>query len=94
MMGDKIMVPLTLVYLGENYRVQVVPARYQSLMTLISDLLAIPGFGLCCGMGSCGTCLVEIADSRTALKRPVLACGIQVNDGLSNAYVFIPDRVY
>jgi hypothetical protein len=87
-------IPLTLIYLGETYRLQTYPGQFHSLMTLISDHLAIPGFGLCCGMGSCGTCLAELAESQASLKRPVLACGIQVNDELSNACVFIPDNVY
>lgn len=88
-------IQLTLIYLGDDYRLQTYPGQFHSLMTLISDHLAIPGFGLCCGMGSCGTCLVELAESSHAsLKRPVLACGIQVNDELSNTCVFIPDSVY
>ncbi|WP_394772050.1 hypothetical protein [Mucilaginibacter sp.] len=90
----KTTIPLTLTYLEENHRLQTYPAQYHSLMTLISDHLAVPGFGLCCGMGSCGTCLVEMAESPTALKKPVLACRIQINDELSNAYVFIPDKIY
>jgi aerobic-type carbon monoxide dehydrogenase small subunit (CoxS/CutS family) len=90
----RVTIQLTLIYLGENYRLQTYPGQFHSLMTLISDHLAIPGFGLCCGMGSCGTCLVELAESQTSLKKPVLACGIQVNDELSNTYVFVPDSVY
>lgn len=91
---EKKTIQLTLVYLDESYRVQTDPNQYYSLMTLISDQLAVPGFGLCCGMGSCGTCLVQLAESNSSLKRPVLACGIHVNDELSNMYVFIPDKVY
>ncbi|WP_184547907.1 2Fe-2S iron-sulfur cluster-binding protein [Mucilaginibacter sp. FT3.2] len=94
MMGAKITIQLTLAYLGENYRVQIDPAQYHSLMTLISDHLAVPGFGLCCGMGSCATCLVEIAEAKTSFKRPALACGLQINDELSNTFVFIPDKIY
>lgn len=93
-MEKRTTIQLTLVYLGENYRLQTHTIQYHSLMTLISDHLAIPGFGLCCGMGSCGTCLVELAESCTSLKRSVLACDIQVNDELSNTYIFIPDKVY
>ena len=93
-MPDKKTIGLTLVYLGENHRIQTDATQYHSLMTLISDHLAIPGFGLCCGMGSCGTCLVQLAGSLSSSKRPVLACGIQINDELSNSYVFIPDKVY
>ena len=87
-------IQLTLVYLGESHKIQTDTKSYHSLMTLISDHLAIPGFGLCCGMGSCGTCLVELANSFAALKRPILACGIQIDDALSNTCIFIPDKVY
>ncbi|QHS56606.1 2Fe-2S iron-sulfur cluster binding domain-containing protein [Mucilaginibacter sp. 14171R-50] len=63
-------------------------------MTLIADQLAIPGFGLCCGMGSCGTCMVQVADSFSMAKRPVLACGTPVDGTLSNVCIFIPDKIY
>jgi ferredoxin len=94
MTTEKKTIQLTLIYLGESHRIQTNTLQYHSLMTLISDHLAIPGFGLCSGMGSCGTCLVQMAESQFSLKRPVLACGIQVNDSLSNACIFIPDTVY
>lgn len=94
MMTDKNTILLTLHHLGESYQIQTKPGQYHSLMTLISDNLAIPGFGLCCGMGSCGTCLVQISNQYTSAKRNVLACGIQVNDDLSNCHIFIPDKVY
>lgn len=51
-------ISLTIIYKGEKYPVQTYPNEYNSLMSLISVHLAIPGFGLCCGMGSCCTCLV------------------------------------
>lgn len=85
---------LTLHYLGEEHRVQTNRTRHHSLMTLIVDELAIPGFGLCCGMGSCGTCLVQIAHQQSQVKRPVLACSMMINDDLANVDVFVPDRVY
>lgn len=93
-MAQEKTIQLTLVYLGQSHAVQTDTKTYYSLMTLISDHLAIPGFGLCCGMGSCGTCVVELASSFAALKRPVLACSVQIDDALSNSYVFVPDKVY
>ncbi|WP_121811676.1 2Fe-2S iron-sulfur cluster-binding protein [Mucilaginibacter kameinonensis] len=85
---------LTLHYLDENQMVQVAPGQYHSLMSLIADQLAIPGFGLCCGMGSCGTCVVQITSAGSNIKRSVLACGILVNDELANKIVLIPDKIY
>lgn len=57
------------------------PYRYFSLMSLICNYLVISGFGLCCGMGSCGSCLVEIDGYRT------LSCAIAVNDDLVGAKI-------
>ncbi|PRY55545.1 2Fe-2S iron-sulfur cluster protein [Arcticibacter pallidicorallinus] len=81
----------TLHYASEAYSIQVMPNEYYSLMTLIADKLAIPGFGLCCGMGSCGTCLVQIAHAQSKAKANVLACDIRVDDSLANAVIIIPD---
>ncbi len=85
---------LTLYHLGESQMIQIAPGRYHSLMSLIADQLAIPGFGLCCGMGSCGTCVVQITSAGSNIKRSVLACGILVNDELANMIVLIPDKIY
>ena len=87
-------IQLTLHHLDETYRVQTSRGRYHSLMSLIADHLAIPGFGLCCGMGSCGTCLVKITSKHSFISSNVLACSILVNDDLSNTAIFIPDKVY
>ena len=84
----------TLHYAGATYPIKAMPNEYYSLMTLISDKLAIPGFGLCCGMGSCGTCLVQIANPYSKLKTNVLACDIRVNDDLANVEVIISDNRY
>ncbi|WP_448700081.1 2Fe-2S iron-sulfur cluster-binding protein [Mucilaginibacter sp. AW1-3] len=87
-------ISLTLHHLGESHRIQTCHGQYHSLLALISENLAIPGFGICGGMGSCGTCLVKIGDQHSAIKRNVLACCIQVNDDLSNKDVIIPDKIY
>ncbi len=76
-------------YQGHITEVCTYPNQYYSLMTLISDQLSIPGFGLCCGMGSCGTCLVQISNGYHPATRNVLACDVQVNDELANAVVTI-----
>lgn len=80
---EKNTIILTLVYKDEEYQVQTREKQYFSLMTLISDYLGIPGFGLCCGMGSCGTCLIEIDGNFT------LACEVPVNDELANTRIKI-----
>lgn len=91
---DKPTILFTLHYCGEAYPVQTYQNEHPSLMSLICDILGPPGFGLCCGMGSCGTCVVQISNPGSAIKRPVLACGVPVNDELANVNVIVPDRVY
>ncbi len=85
---------LTLHHLGESIRIKTFHGQYHSLMSLIVDQLAIPGFGLCCGMGSCGTCLVQITDRYSPVKRNVLACAIHINNELANTDIIVPDWVY
>lgn len=102
MVADKILIVedekntiiFTLVYKGEEYRVQTSRNQYHTLMTLISDRLALTGFGLCCGMGSCGTCMVEICENHAAMKRSTLSCDVQVNDELANTTIFISTQFY
>ncbi|MEO6521221.1 MAG: 2Fe-2S iron-sulfur cluster-binding protein [Mucilaginibacter sp.] len=91
---EKNTILLVVYYRDESYPIQTYPNECYSLMTLISDKLAILGFGLCCGMGSCGTCLVQISDQYTTLKKNVLACDIRVNDNLANTHIIIPDNGY
>ncbi|MFC5408861.1 hypothetical protein ACFPMF_06060 [Larkinella bovis] len=77
-------ISFTLVYQGDEIPVQTYRNQYISLMSLISDTLQIPDFGLCCGMGSCGTCVVEIGGMRG------LACEISVDASLANTRILIP----
>lgn len=71
----------TLVYQQQEVRVQTHHHAYPSLMSLISDTLSIPGFGLCSGMGSCGTCVVEVDGFRS------LSCEIPISDHLTNTRI-------
>ena len=87
-------ISLTIIYKGENYPIQTYLNEYGSLMTLISDHLVIAGFGLCCGMGSCGTCLVTISNKYASASRSVMACGMQINDELSNTQITFSDQRY
>ncbi|MBB6127262.1 2Fe-2S iron-sulfur cluster-binding protein [Mucilaginibacter lappiensis] len=61
-------------------------------MTLISDQLAIPGFGLCCGMGCCGTCLVQISKGYHQGIKKVLSCAVGVNDELAGTMISVSQQ--
>ena len=89
MNDEKHTILFTLVFQGTEFPVLTCLNQYYSLMTLISDRLALPGFGLCSGMGSCGTCMVEIRESYSNRKRHALSCGMQVNDDLANTTIIV-----
>ncbi|MBE7170831.1 MAG: 2Fe-2S iron-sulfur cluster binding domain-containing protein [Williamsia sp.] len=91
---EKNMILFTLVYEHETYQVQTRPGAYYTLMTLISDRLGIPGFGLCSGMGSCGTCRVSICEKRSPIQQSMLSCGVPMDDELSGTTITIPAAVY
>lgn len=93
-MPEKNTIIFNIIYLGETFQVQTYPNQYHSLMTLIADKLAVPGFGLCSGMGSCGTCLVHLHNKYNPIKKPVLACAVQVNDELANTFITVLDKIY
>lgn len=94
MPADMSNISLTLIYRGETYPVRTYTNEYYSLMTLISEHLAIAGFGLCSGMGSCGTCMVQMGNKYSSTTKHILACGTRVNDGLSNTQITIADQFY
>lgn len=94
MSNEKHTILFTLVYTGEEYSVQTCRGQYHSLMTLISDHVGAIGFGLCSGMGSCGTCMVEIKEKYSSARRSGLSCEMQVNDELANTFIIIPDKIY
>ena len=83
-----------LVYQDKEYQVQTRRDQYHTLMTLIADHLSILDFGLCCGMGSCGTCMVEIIEKYSPIKQCALSCDVQINDALANTTIIIPARNY
>ncbi len=85
---EKHTILFTIIYEREVYPVQTFPGQYYSLMNLISDYLGIPGFGLCCGMGSCGTCMVKIDGI------PYLSCEVQVSDELANTTIVIEEGFF
>lgn len=70
-----------------EFKIQTYPHQYQSLMTLISDRFNLADFGLCCGMGSCGTCDVKI----NGLS--VLACETAIDRSLSKSVIMIDKQL-
>jgi hypothetical protein len=83
----------TLLFKEMEFLVRTRRHEYFSLMSLISDRLSLPDFGICSGMGSCGTCIVEISPKNTDLKRSFLSCEVQVDEALENVAITIyPDR--
>ena len=76
----------TLIYRGEEWLLQTHRNEYHSLMSLISAYLPVVGFGLCSGMGSCGTCIVEIDGMRS------LSCAVAVNDELANTRIVVREQ--
>ena len=82
----------TLIYQDNPYPVQTRRDQYHTLMTLISDHLSLLDFGLCCGMGSCGTCMVRIKEKYSPIERSALACEVQVNDDLANTQITIDNN--
>ena len=86
--SEKNTILFTLIYRNEEYRVQTRLGQYNSLMSLISDQLPVSGFGLCSGMGSCGTCLVAIDGMHT------LSCSVQVNDSIANTRIVVKEAYF
>jgi len=81
----------TLEYKQNRFPVRVARNEYHSLMCLISDHLAPDGFGLCSGMGSCGTCMVTICDNEYGGRETTLSCDIAVNDELANTIIIVSE---
>lgn len=80
-------IPFTLFIDRYEFRIQASRNTYQSLMTLIADRFYLAEFGLCCGMGSCGTCEVVINGRKT------LACETAVDDSLTHCRVVVDKLV-
>ena len=91
---EKNTILLTLVYQDKQYRVQTRRDQYHTLMTLIADRLSILDFGLCSGMGSCGTCLVKISEKQSPIERFALSCEVQISDELANTEITIAGNNY
>lgn len=84
----------TLINADKEYPVYTYADQYNNLMVLISAYTGISGFGLCCGMGSCGTCLVVIRESTGMFERNALSCDVKIDDYLSNTKILISESNY
>ena len=91
---EKNTILLTLVYQDKQYPVQTRKDEYHTLMTLIADQLSILGFGLCCGMGSCGTCMVKISEKHSPVEWFALSCEVQISDEIANTKITICENSY
>ena len=85
---------LTLLFEGKEYQIQTNRNQYHSLMTLIVDQLSVLDFGLCSGMGSCGTCMVKISEKHSPIEQFALSCEVQINDELANTKITIVKNNY
>lgn len=84
----------TVVYDKDEYIIQASKDKYFSLMDAISQHLAIDCFGICSGMGSCGTCMVNIDTERCESSEYRLACSIKIDNDLANKIIIICDYNY
>ena len=79
---------------GKEYEIQTNRNQYHTLMTLIADHLSPLGFGLCYGMGSCGTCTVMIREKYSPIEQFALSCEVQIIDELANTKITIAGDNY
>jgi 2Fe-2S ferredoxin len=56
----------TVFFEEEEYKIHTYEGEYRSLMHLIYDKMYTEDFGVCKGMGKCGTCLVEVSGLKGA----------------------------
>lgn len=82
-------IEFTLVWKDTTTPVHIQAGAFHSLMGLISAKLAIPGFGICNGMGSCGTCALRIVTPSTGISRRVLSCSVPVDTSLMGKQVVV-----
>lgn len=87
-------ITFTISYQGQELPVRTYQNQYFSLMALILDKVEVQGFGMCSGMGSCGTCMLTICHNRSTYEKTTLSCQVGVNDDLANVKIVIPDKVY
>jgi hypothetical protein len=76
----------TVIFRGKYLPVYTCSNEYDSLLSLISDLVSVSGFGVCYGGGSCGTCGVRISE-QFADSKIVLSCETQISHELEQKII-------
>lgn len=84
----------TLVYRKEEYIIQTRVGQYFSLMDAISQNLMIECFGICSGMGSCGTCMVKMKMPQSKLYEYKLSCGVNIDYSICNKIITVFNNRY
>lgn len=87
-------ITFTISHQGQELPVRTYQNQYFSLMSLIVDKLQIQGFGMCSGMGSCGTCLLSIYHNKSTIERATLSCQVAIDDELANVKIVLPEKIY
>src|SRR5690606_36518154 len=62
-------ITITVIDNDREYVLHTYPDEYRNLMMLLFDKNYLEDFGECRGMGRCGTCLIEILETRGELSR-------------------------
>lgn len=62
-------IPITIhvIHEQERYELKTYTGEYRNLMVLLNNKFYLEYFGECGGMGRCGTCMVEILETTSAL---------------------------
>lgn len=84
----------TLVYNEEEHIIQTRVGEYFSLMDVISQNLMLDCFGICSGMGSCGTCMVKMNMPQIEPCEYKLSCAVDIDYDICNKVVTIPNDRY
>jgi 2Fe-2S ferredoxin len=62
-------ITITVIDNGTEHILQTYPDEYRNLMMLLYDRIYLEDFGECRGMGRCGTCLIEVLETKAELTR-------------------------
>lgn len=88
--------PISLQLEFEDKQIQIYTDTntYYSLMELITTHIVIPGFGICSGMGSCGTCMVDICEKNGGAPKYIFSCSERISYELANTIIKIHTSFY
>ena len=60
-------ISMKVIYEAEEFQLATYQGEYRNLMMLLYDKIYIEDFGECKGIGRCGTCMVEIIETKNVL---------------------------